>query len=168
MIKALSYKDYSPREEKTKREGLILVNIALGDADFERRWVDPSVNCTENKGLTQREILQKLREDIGIQFRAYRKWWSKVVGYFISGNTIWDNLKYVDIGDATESGSNDLHETCHVKGFTHNNRWNSSVPYTANRIFEEWAEAYQSKRAAAMAPMSTDLTHPLTSEQEHA
>lgn len=168
MITAIRYKDYSTNEEQIKREGLALVNIALTDADFEARWTNPNVICTESQGLTQLEILQRMRTDISIKFHAYRKWWSKVIGYFVSGNVVWDNLKYVDIDDATESGSNDIHEVAHVKTFTHDGEMDTSVPYTLNRIFEDWAYAYLAKKNAVAAPMATNVGAPLTAEEEHA
>jgi hypothetical protein len=144
-----TYKGYDSYQENLKRQGLRLVNLALLDRDFEERWCNEV--CTENKGMTQMQILNKLREDINIQFRAYRRWWSKVVGYFVSGNVIWTNLKYVDRMTAVESGSNDLHECAHVKGFSHYRKWDSSVPYCLNRVFESWAKAYIAKQAPKAA-----------------
>lgn len=140
MITALSYKNYTPAQETLKQRGLALVNTALTDPDFQTRWL--AQTCTENKGFTQLDILHMLRADIGINFRAYRSWWSKVIGYFVSGNTLWDNTKYLDSFTDAESGSNDLHEVAHVKGFSHYGAWETSVPYTLNRVFEAWAFAH--------------------------
>lgn len=139
MIKALSYTGYSVSETKTKTDGLFLVNAALTDPDFERRWL--AEQCTENNNQNQAQILNVLREDCGIEFRAYRRWWSKVIGYFVSGDVLWDNLKYLDHYDAAMSGSNDFHEVAHVKGYSHYGVWSTSVPYTLNRVFEAWAAA---------------------------
>jgi hypothetical protein len=143
MITALSFTGYSKEQERTKQQGLTLVNIALSDPDFEAAWLKES--CTESNGLTQRGILEVMRTTLGIDFRAYRRWWSKVIGYFVSGSVVWDNLKYLDHFDAVESGSNDLHEAAHMKGFPHNHTWGTSVPYTLNRVFEKWARAYLAK-----------------------
>lgn len=146
MIRALSFSGYSDSQVILKQKGLQLVNIALSDPDFEAAWLKES--CTETNGMTQMQVLDKLRENQDIEFRAYRSRWSKVIGYFISGDVLWDNLKYIDQYDDVMSGSNDGHEVLHVKGFSHYGAWATSVPYTFNRVFEKWAYAYLAAKAS--------------------
>lgn len=150
MIEAISYTGYTDLEVIKKRAGLALVNIALVDPDFEARWRQEA--CTENQGLTQIDILNKMREYVGIEFRAYRKWWSKVIGYFISGDILWDNLKYLDEFSPVLSGSNDGHEFLHMLGFTHDFTLATSTNYTFNRVFESWGAEYLKANTDQPAP----------------
>ena len=159
MIKAISFKGYSDSQIQLKKAGLALVNIALNDPDFEAAWLKES--CTETNGMTQLQVLNKLREYQEIEFRAYRSRWSKVIGYFISGDVLWDNLKYIDQYDAVESSSNDIHETAHIKGFSHYGAWETSVPYSLNRVYEKWAYAYLAAKQAQAQPVEATPACPV-------
>lgn len=160
MITIKAYLDYAGFEKTKEAAGIELVNAALTDPEFEKDWC--AQVCTENKGFTQREILEHLRKDASFQFRMYSKWWSKVIGYFSGGDTIYVNRKFFGSANVIDRGSNAIHEFSHMSGWSHYGTWGSSVPYTLNKVFEAWAKKFIAK--SVKAESFVDATLPLQDE----
>lgn len=123
------------QEKATLAKGKDLVLKVVASPLFASKLLAASL--TETNGLTNAEVLQKITAaSLEVTLWMYSKWWSKVVGYtYFKTNTIYVNRKFFR-GPVAE-GSNLLHEMSHILGFAHEFVWETSVPYTLNRIFEE-------------------------------
>lgn len=135
------------------RAAIALINMAMGDNDFITRFL--AIQCTEMKGMTNAQALAKLKEDQDITIQGYTTWpWSKVLGYFSSGITIYVNRRKLGMLSAVELASLIFHEYSHEEGFSHWYKWSTSLPYTINRTFEAWALARSLSDSTIAAFMS--------------
>lgn len=96
-----------------------------------------AATLTETQGKTNLQVLSDITEmDLTISVNLYSSWWSHVIGYtYFATNTIHVNRKYFH--GTVSIASNLLHECSHILGYTHDQVWATSVPYTLNRIFED-------------------------------
>jgi hypothetical protein len=96
---------------------------------------------TEKRGLSNEAIWDLVHSaKASLRISIYTNSFSKVVGRTsLYGKTIEINRKFFSGATPRNSASNLSHELMHVLGFTHQESWPTSVPYTANRLFEECA-----------------------------
>lgn len=112
-----------------------LMNQVLNSEEFKSKILNSYF--TETNGLSAAEIYNVLAYGSwDLKIVGYRSWnvFSKVMGYFVSGETIYINTR--KITDALTLASLLTHENSHRLGFSHYGIWNTSVPYSLNRIFE--------------------------------
>ncbi len=116
---------------------ILLANKILDSKDFEAEFLKQKMTGTNE--MTNEQILFCLRRSAQISLSGYTtwRWWSSVVGYFSSGNTLYCNLKYWNVSTDLYNASFVLHEYSHFRGFSHQSATDyTSVPYTINKVVE--------------------------------
>lgn len=121
-----------------------ILNIVINSDTYKNLFLAQSF--TETNGKTNQEIYDQLisgdclftdaDDTIDLKLVMYYRRWSKVVGY-VNGSplTIFINRKF--FSTPISIASNLLHEYFHLMGFSHNDRWETSLSYLAgNELFE--------------------------------
>lgn len=132
FLKISGLNDYQARILNKAKD---LMNQVLNSQEFKAKVL--ASYFTETGNLTPEEVYNVLAfGSWDLKIVGYRSWnvFSKVMGYFVSGETIYINTR--KITDALTLGSLLTHENSHRLGFSHYGAWGTSVPYSLNRIFE--------------------------------
>lgn len=142
-VNVLSTKGFTKSDRQKIDQACALINTVVNSELFAQKFL--RARMTELNGLTNEQALEQIRSGdclfsdkdgtIDLKLVLYYKRWSRVVGY-TNGTpmTIWINRKF--FSTPVSIGSNLLHEACHLIGFSHYKSWETSLPYTMNRLFE--------------------------------
>lgn len=157
-VKILKTSGFSKADLAKIDAAVCLLDTILNTKMFRDEFLKEKM--TETNGKTNAEILDHLLSGdcqftdadgmIDLKLVMYYKRWSKVVGYFDGTPfTIFINRKF--FSSHIDIASNLLHEYFHLMGYSHYERFETSVPYTANRVFERCVERIGFKVPSSIA-----------------
>ena len=142
-VKLHSSKGFKPSEQAMVDKAVSMMDRVLNSELFKKKVL--AGRFTETNGKTNQEIYDIIMSGdceysdadgtIDLAAVMYYKRWSGVVGYVTGEDfTVYMNRKF--FSTPTSIGSNLLHEATHNMGFSHYEVFETSVPYSMNRIFE--------------------------------
>lgn len=157
-VKILKTSGFSKADLAKIDAAVCLLDTVLNSQMFRSEFLKEKL--TENKGKTNAEIIDHLLSgdcqftdadgSIDLKLVMYYKRWSSVVGYFDGTPlTIFINRKF--FSSHIDIASNLLHEYFHLMGYSHYKAFQTSVPYTANRVFERCVKAIGFKIPSSLA-----------------
>lgn len=162
-VNILSTRGFSKADRQRIDQACTLINTVVNSELFAQKFLRSRM--TELNGLTNEQALEVIRSGdcdftdkdgtIDLKLVLYYKRFSSVIGY-TDGTplTIFINRKF--FSTPVSIGSNLLHEACHLMGFSHYKTWESSLPYTINRIFEACCRELSLKVPKSIAMCNRD------------